>query len=785
MTVSDTWSDWKTTAALDTPPSTATPEIDKELRNIKAQVKANVVPGRWTADAAGLTSLITDIGSAEAEVIIDSSLTINPTGATYTIPANITTKVVKPGAFAIANGKTLALPGPLEGGPYQLMSFTGTGKVDLSSCPNKEYPLEWLGGLPDGTDINAALAMYATAFAGTRRFIKLGPNIYTLKTPLVITTTPKSLNIIGSGYHDSQILMDMGPTDIGITIGSTSYWAYSLTMKNFSFTGDTNSCQTALMISQASPANLDLNFWVGSSDFACWIENVVWLDAKIYIRNHLVNGYLGYGEPAKGLFLTNDASTGGENASRLYFDSEAFGVSPALQISPYYSGGGGPCGGLTLTGCCENWTDNPVIVDGIGNRTMTNPISEAVYLKFDNFYIETSKNNVGGTIPISNCALVDISGLIVNDSKCKVELSYTKHVIANPPAYFAGGLTIAPDCQATHIGPILVETVFNDYAGDTTYFNGPSSAGGYANHQPFGAKIQDPTNYIYNGQLSRWQTDIMDGGWGKATSVTYTKETGTIHVLPQCAKMVNASGAESYTTCNLDTYQLQQIKGKYVTFSANFQLKLGDTYDSNPYLQLYFSCAARANSTRYELGQGITVSGATYVCVAVTGNQQSAGSAPSFDTNDGATTVDGNVTWRAGMCAVSNNSIYNQITMTPGFWFPYVVGTFCPTNATAGACVVAQPVQHGGGSGTLYMAEPALMLGRQTPNGYVPNNPNEVLTGSVMISSGSGAPSDGRWACVGDICWNTGVTSSTSPGWVCTTAGVNGTSSTWTAMPNL
>jgi len=53
--------------------------------------------------------------------------------------------------------------------------------------------------------------------------------------------------------------------------------------------------------------------------------------------------------------------------------------------------------------------------------------------------------------------------------------------------------------------------------------------------------------------------------------------------------------------------------------------------------------------------------------------------------------------------------------------------------------------------------------------------------GNNNTTFGTAAPTDGTWR-VGDICRKTNTTSTTSPGWVCTTAGTPGT---WTAMPNL
>jgi len=43
----------------------------------------------------------------------------------------------------------------------------------------------------------------------------------------------------------------------------------------------------------------------------------------------------------------------------------------------------------------------------------------------------------------------------------------------------------------------------------------------------------------------------------------------------------------------------------------------------------------------------------------------------------------------------------------------------------------------------------------------------------------------GLYAAKGDVCWSTVVVPAGSPGWVCTTSGVNGTDSVWKAMPNV
>lgn len=60
MAVTDAWADWSSTAASNGPAGSATPEIDDELRNIKAQVKGNA----FTASVGGATQAIQETGTA-------------------------------------------------------------------------------------------------------------------------------------------------------------------------------------------------------------------------------------------------------------------------------------------------------------------------------------------------------------------------------------------------------------------------------------------------------------------------------------------------------------------------------------------------------------------------------------------------------------------------------------------------------------------------------------------------------------------------------------------------
>lgn len=54
MAVTDVWADWSTSAGSNSPAGSATPEIDDEFRNIKAQCKANAVALSGNQTIAGV-----------------------------------------------------------------------------------------------------------------------------------------------------------------------------------------------------------------------------------------------------------------------------------------------------------------------------------------------------------------------------------------------------------------------------------------------------------------------------------------------------------------------------------------------------------------------------------------------------------------------------------------------------------------------------------------------------------------------------------------------------------
>ena len=331
-----------------------------------------------------------------------------------------------------------------------------------------------------------------------------------------------------------------------------------------------------------------------------------------------------------------------------------------------------------------------------------------------------------------------------------------------------------------------------DYAGDTIYLNGPAVGYGSGLQANYPQLNLDGTNYIYNSAFSRFQAAQPDGGWGKDGDQTWSKETGTIHLNPNSAKSVGVVTADTYINYayTLDAYQLSRLVGKTFSFSAWFNFPVGQTWTAPSHVLVVgtnVTCPSRVSSTAYTLGQGVTVSGGTWVCVQA-GTTADAGSIPTFtDSGTASTVTDGGVIWRSDMCTAGTNPGQLFPATSTGIWKQISVPCFLPTNATAASVSFLQ-YSPTGGTSTMYIAEPAIMAGNQSQRVPTANNPNEVLIGASKHTSDTLVPTDGSsnitglWSCIGDVCWQSDVAASGVPAWVCTTAGVNGSGSVWKAM---
>jgi hypothetical protein len=113
---------------------------------------------------ATLTEALTTIGSAATTLFIPAGA-VNVTANTN-IPANVHLKVLRGGLFNISNGVTLTISGPLEAGPYQVFSWSGTGKVILGPGSVKAALPQWWGA--DHTGVNDCKAAIQAAHDAIR-----------------------------------------------------------------------------------------------------------------------------------------------------------------------------------------------------------------------------------------------------------------------------------------------------------------------------------------------------------------------------------------------------------------------------------------------------------------------------------------------------------------------------------------------------------------------------------------------------------------------------------------
>ena len=118
------------------------------------------------------------------------------------------------------------------------------------------------------------------------------------------------------------------------------------------------------------------------------------------------------------------------------------------------------------------------------------------------------------------------------------------------------------------------------------------------------------------------------------------------------------------------------------------------------------------------------------------------------------------------------------------------IGSLAGRYETAANSIMIDSIERtnlaGGRAGAPFYAVTNATVANQTVqlNGVVSIPTLPVTFGTNKMTWAAAAPSTGTWA-VGDIIWNTGVTASTSPGWVCTTPGAAPATAVFTAMPVL
>ncbi len=299
-------------------------------------------------------------------------------------------------------------------------------------------------------------------------------------------------------------------------------------------------------------------------------------------------------------------------------------------------------------------------------------------------------------------------------------------------------------------------------------------------------------NILSNVSLSRWTATAPDG-WTKDGNTTFTQcGTGlgdtTKHISTYCAKAVNTDTAtNSYA---LSTQQIQAIAGCYATGAIAVMIPSGQTF-TNQAFGFYFHIDAPswATGTAYVVGQSvepIAPDGYQYVCV-VAGTSHAATEPTWASAAVGDEITDGTVTWVKLPSEI--NTFSSQPTASDksdDVWYKYAASCYVPTNASAVSIYLLMYAQTGGNS-TFYIAEPTVNVGNKASSGvmlgrnefsYVQVSANRIDFDSLIPTNAS-SKIYGFYSRQGDIVFNTGAAHSGKVGWVCTTSGLNGSTSAW------
>lgn len=754
-------------------------KIDAELQKLDTANKA-VLGGSGYTD---LSTALTTIGSDDVTLIVPAGAWVG----SGVIPSNVSLLFRNGGYFTIANGATLTINGPIQAGPQQIFSWTGTGAVNISGSPTESCYLDWWGAEAtsdhSGSDTTAILTK-AFGSIGNHQTLKLSPGWYKFSTAFSSDVANKVYSIQGTGnkysygVYSDGFWADVGSGNVAFTFGSTGTSQVSkVVLKSFSISGPQSACQYGLVV-YLTPCDLDINVRMGATEYGVALYGCISNDVKIQSYNTGATGQYG---PAGVLKVAYDP-TSHWSCQLTNIDIRCYGAisgggyyftKPPLYLAGYHSISAQYIAGdvINITGVIDQWDSSTGAID----------IDTAYQVSINGLYCEGAT----GDSYIKNCNGVSFNGYS-DTGRLVISNSYNTSL----NNYEIGGLLILPDCEGTVVrnGTAIFSTQFEDYAGDTIFVNGPY----YGYGQVFPGSIQDPNNYIYNAQFLRWQSDRPAGGWYKQASQTWTKETGTVHIWPTSAKSV-VTGSGTSCVYIVDSTILNQVLGKTVTFSFWQNVPTGQTFNASVlYSSFSYTVPARANSTAYTYGDAVTYNGHTYLCV---GPGTSDSSPPTFSDGENQTTVDGTVTWRSDVLILTGSSsrINNPPTTSDGVWRKTLVNMFIPRNATALQINIAQALQSDTSDSTIYIAEPALMIGRQTQTSPVANNPYEhLLSGVVKTDSDGYIPTNSssklynKYSLVGDVCYNDGsVTALTSVNeWRCTTEGTNGSASVWAADPH-
>ena len=231
------------------------------------------------------------------------------------------------GGTPISAGVILTINGPIEAGPYQIFSWTGSGAVNLEYCPTKVFYLEnW--GTPSGlsNDIQPYLLKIAASVVKNKT-IKVTKANWRLATPIQFAD-PNGFTLEGEDKDFSNIYIDVGAANNAMTFGVAGYstvsgtdaGVYNYYLKDLNFTGQANCCKNGVIMSRVVHGGVDyVTITAGAVEYAavqagCEHFNSFWrigLGSGNYYGTEM-NGYV-YGRAGGGVRVCPDYYGWGNN----------------------------------------------------------------------------------------------------------------------------------------------------------------------------------------------------------------------------------------------------------------------------------------------------------------------------------------------------------------------------------------------------------------------------------------------------------------------------------------
>jgi len=464
-------------------------------------------------------------------------------GANTTFPANIEHMFGVGSIFAVPNGITVTINGPLSAPVAQIFSLAGTGQVVFGHGAVKEVYPQWWGARADGvTDDSAAVqaAINSNYFAGASNSggrVYFPAGIYLLNSQIDVTDFQLGISLVGprstslTGVLEKQRGANLRGNHVGIMFDFTG--SRLVTLENLFIDNGASIPSVGLLFARSTTNTF--------ADFNTLRQVYLFLASRPAANGG--NGTVALYNRAAEIFSVEHSMFGADNPA-VITSSATFGVASAFKTI----GGSSSTSFMTFDENCSF----AVATNGIGNALFLSMVRN---LHFNNssFYRNTGGTNnfalriyqsdnvlVSGQIEVFP-RLLDLSGLNHN---IKLETSIVSDVGSTIYFSTAGAALYRGLVNVLPISGSVVQNLFS-MLGETAAVTGCTVH--LYNNQAFGTISEAGQNYLIGDVTAGVTLDskttyvkrlsakaatalaagdfALSGGWGSTASVGTVRGT--------------------------------------------------------------------------------------------------------------------------------------------------------------------------------------------------------------------------------------------------------------------